>query len=432
MGLKVNFKNSQLLWPFHYRDFNLLLTGECFYRSAIWMTSLVFGILATRIKGDSTFYVGLIGFGFNIPMLFLMPVTGVLADRIVRLKILKWVQVIFMVPALVMALVLLEGLPNYWLMLAMVLLFGVGFAVGNPALLSIVHDIVLEPKVLGGALSIFISSSRIFQFVGYGLGGILFAVFGAGFCFWLSIGTYLITLFILFFVRTRVKIEHPDKPNFLQDVKEGFLFVKSFFPVWVVIALVILNGFIVWPYIFQMPIVNKYYLGGTPATLGLLLALGGAGGAIGGLIVAFRKNTRHLTHLIIISSGVISVSLLLLTFCRQVSVAAPLMFTLDFGLSMLMIVSNVFVQHLTPNEKRGRVMSIFAMGNIGMIPLGSLVFYGGLGEWLGPMWMFFIGGVIFLVAIALFIVVLPQIRQEAMPIFVQKGLIEADASPTQI
>jgi MFS family permease len=103
--------------------------------------------------------------------------------------------------------------------------------------------------------------------------------------------------------------------------------------------------------------------------------------------------------------------------------ALPVIFFLDFSLSMLLIVTSIFVQHLCPNDKRGRVMGIMSMANFGMIPLGSLIYYGVLGEWLGPMHMFAIGGVAYLIVTIWYWRLLPQIRRLAAPILVEKELL---------
>ncbi len=90
-----------------------------------------------------------------------------------------------------------------------------------------------------------------------------------------------------------------------------------------------------------------------------------------------------------------------------------------------MIAANVFMQQLAPDAKRGRIMSFYMLGNVGTIPIGSLIFYGGLGEWLGPTTMFFIGGIIFFIAIGLFTLKLKAIRQQACPIFMKKELLKS-------
>jgi hypothetical protein len=63
-------KNCAFIQSFQYKNFRYLFISEILFYIPAWMAIMAFGLIATRIKGDSPFYVGLIGFCFNIPMLF--------------------------------------------------------------------------------------------------------------------------------------------------------------------------------------------------------------------------------------------------------------------------------------------------------------------------------------------------------------------------
>jgi MFS family permease len=120
-------------------------------------------------------------------------------------------------------------------------------------------------------------------------------------------------------------------------------------------------------------------------------------------------------------------SLIGLSFCRDVIAAAVVIFFLDLGMSCLFVVSSVFIQQIVADEKRGRVMSILVLFNFGLIPISSLVFFGGLGQWFGAMRMFRVAGLIGLVVFIIFMICLKRFRIHAKPKFVAAGLLPANA-----
>lgn len=58
------------------------------------------------------------------------------------------------------------------------------------------------------------------------------------------------------------------------------------------------------------------------------------------------------------------------------------MLVTGFGMVQGLAASNTVIQTLVPEEKRGRVMSYYTVGFIGMLPFGSLL-SGGLAHWIG-------------------------------------------------
>lgn len=94
--------------PFLYRNFRLLFASEVCFFIPMWMAAMVFGLIATHLRGNSPFYVGLVGFGFNFPML-LGPYIGVIIDRTQRPNLLRILSLIGMVAAITMALLLTKA-----------------------------------------------------------------------------------------------------------------------------------------------------------------------------------------------------------------------------------------------------------------------------------------------------------------------------------
>ena len=77
-------------------------------------------------------------------------------------------------------------------------------------------------------------------------------------------------------------------------------------------------------------------------------------------------------------------------------------------------------------------MSVVAMLSFGTIPIGSVIFYGGIGELIGIMPTFFVNAIILLCGLIWFFTQLPTIRRSIVKLFVEKKLIGSEEEINQI
>jgi MFS family permease len=84
--------------------------------------------------------------------------------------------------------------------------------------------------------------------------------------------------------------------------------------------------------------------------------------------------------------------------------------------------SNTILQSIVEEDKRGRLMSIYATAIIGMAPIGNL-FAGALASRIGAPNTLIVSGIACIIGSLIFAVNLPQIRKEVRPIYVKMGII---------
>ena len=84
--------------------------------------------------------------------------------------------------------------------------------------------------------------------------------------------------------------------------------------------------------------------------------------------------------------------------------------------------SNTIIHTVVDEDKRGRVISILAMSLFGTVPLGSLI-AGALATRIGAENTILVGGVICVVAAALFLRALPDVRRAVWPIYERMGIL---------
>ena len=92
-----------------------------------------------------------------------------------------------------------------------------------------------------------------------------------------------------------------------------------------------------------------------------------------------------------------------------------------------MAVSNIILQTIVDDDKRGRVMSFYTMAFMGTAPLGSLL-AGTLASRIGATNTLIIGGVCCLAGSIVFAGKLPTMRKFIHPIYKKMGIIPEVAS----
>ncbi len=101
-----------------------------------------------------------------------------------------------------------------------------------------------------------------------------------------------------------------------------------------------------------------------------------------------------------------------------------------FGMMVQVAASNTILQTIVDDDKRGRVMSFYAMAFMGMMPFGSLIM-GSLAGRIGAPGSLIFGGIICLSGAAIFYWRLPVLRRFVRPIYVKMGIIPEIATGIQ-
>jgi hypothetical protein len=126
------------------------------------------------------------------------------------------------------------------------------------------------------------------------------------------------------------------------------------------------------PYLVLMPVYARDGLNGDATVLSHLMASIGLGAILGGTVMASRPNIRGLATHIGVSGLGFAVSVALASMARGHLVPCLIMGFAGFFMVMAMIGANTLSQTLTSRDIRGRVLTLFNMASIGMIPIGSL------------------------------------------------------------
>lgn len=380
------------------------------------------GWLVYRLT-HSVAMLGIVGFSTQAPTFFLTPFAGVLADRWKRHQILLWTQTLSMLQAFFLTfLVMTHWISVEWIIL---LSFFLGFlnAFDVPARQSFFVEMIAKREDLANAIALNSSMFNAARLVGPSLAGFLIVLGGEQLCFFVNGLSYLGVIAALASMKVvHVKKERPSA-NVLQGLKEGFDYVFNFLPIKALLILLACMSFVGMPYTVFMPVFARDILHGGPEMLGFLVGATGLGALTGGIYLALRKNVRFLLKKLIAAAILFGVGLMIFSLSRNVWLSMFVLVFTGFGMMLQVIATNTIIQTLVDDDKRGRVMSFYAVAFLGMTPFGSLA-SGWLASWIGTPATVFIGGLLCVLSAIVFMRKMPEIRQIIRPIYIQKGIIQ--------
>jgi predicted MFS family arabinose efflux permease len=131
---------------------------------------------------------------------------------------------------------------------------------------------------------------------------------------------------------------------------------------------------------------------------GLLMASIGVGALGGALAQAVLGEGRPRTSVIVTAAVILTTGMVAVGAVRHFWSAAILLFVMGFAGIIFMTSCNTSVQLASPDELRGRLMSVYTFVFAGMAPIGSLLL-GAIIDLLGAPAGFMVGGGIALAAV---------------------------------
>ncbi len=350
---------------------------------------------------NSAWLLGLAGFLQFLPTLLLIPFSGVLCDRWSRRDLLMLVQVLGISVSATLTILTFLDVINFGSLLILSVLNGMLKGLDMPVRHTIVTEMVDDRADWGNAIalnSVMLSSSLV---LGPAVGGILIATVGIKYCFLYDTLSYIaaiVTLQAMQLKPTVLQVTSTVNDTW-QRLWEGFQYVLRMQPIRAILLMLALKGLVGISYTAILPIFAVDVLQGNAGTMAIL----GTSGPIGSLLacsyLSLRRGILGLERLIMMAQAAIGVGLISFALSKQVWLSVVLL-VLVGGSSILQITSsNTIIQTLVDDDKRGRVMSFYALAMVGMLPFGNLL-AGSLAHLLGaPSALFVCGNVCILGAL---------------------------------
>lgn len=409
---------------FRHRNYRLYLSGQMVSLMGTWMTRLALSWLTYRLT-HSAFLLGLVGFAGQILTFVLAPFAGVWVDRIDRRKLLIGTQVASAVQSLALAGLTLAGVITIHEILALAAVQGLLDAFDMPARQSFVTKMVPDKADLGNAIALNSSTVNVARLVGPPVAALVIAKLGEGWCFAIDGASYFAVIASLWMMRiVPDALSGVRKPAAMEQLRDGWSYVSRFVPVRNILVLFASTSLMGMSQMALMPIFAAQILHGGPHLLGSLTTASASGALLGAVFLASRKSALGLLRKIQVGSAMFGVATMLFGMSHVIVLSVLVLPFAGFGMMMGLAGSNTVIQTLSPEEKRGRVMSFYTMAFIGMTPFGSLL-AGALASRIGAPHTLLVSGASVLLMSLWFWTQEAGMKAQMRPRYVELGILPA-------
>lgn len=357
---------------------------------------------------NSPALLGLAGAVAGLPTLFLAVFAGVLADRMDRRRLLVITNLASALFALALALLTSFEIVQYWHVLVLAFLTGLAFTIQLPAAQAVVSTIV-DRSSIGSAVALNSAQYNLLRIIAPALAGLFIAAGSLALGFWVN----AVALALVAIIIARLSIPHLRSADRVQaaiwrDLQDGLRFVVADRALLILVLLPAVPALFVLNYLTFIPLYARDILGTGAAGLGLLTGAIGVGALVGALSLASLRPSGGSGRLVLGSAVIVGFSLAVFALSRSVPLSMAALALIGFFQVNFYSTTNTLIQVLVPARLRGRVLSLYMLTSIGLIPIANLI-GGWLAEEIGVELVLAGGGVLTVAITSVVFVVEPRL-----------------------
>ncbi|WP_022852872.1 MFS transporter [Thermodesulfatator atlanticus] len=396
-----------LLLPFRSRNFRIFFLGQSISLIGTWIHTTAQRWLVYELT-NSAFVLGVLGGIGSLPILLFSLPAGYLADHLPKRNLLLVSQSIAATQAGILTFLVMTNQVEVWHVLALAFVLGCTVALEFPVRHSFIYELVGE-EALVTALSLHSTAFNLARFTGPAIAGFLMAHFGLGACFLANTLSYIPIITALALIPLSSNHKKPVKKPW-QGLKEGFSFACKNRHIRRTLILIATTSIFVLPYAILLPVLVKENFGGGGKEFSALMAANGLGTLCGALCMATFGRDLPKEKFIPVNLFILSIFLGSMTLTTKFYLAFLLLILSGFHMVCMFTSANAHLQLNSPDELRGRILSLFSLSFLGLFPVGSFI-AGTLAQYFGAK-MVLLGGCIVASLGAIFFGILPAFRKK--------------------
>lgn len=386
---------------FKHRNYRLWFFGQLTSLSGTWMQNVAQPWLVYDMT-KSPLYLGIVSFAVAIPTLTFSLWAGVLIDRMPKRRLLLITQIVMMCAAFLLAADVFLGWVQPWHIVIFALINGAAQAFDAPARQSFTIELVGREDLMNAIAlnSAMFNSARI---LGPTIAGIVLALLGAAWCFFLNGVSFLAVIGALLLMQLPRFTPKPRTDSPLMQLREGLNYIRHHETIRSLITLAAVSNLFAMGYSALIPAFARdvfdprneiafaqNVFASRPALLGALEALGenlarseirqsllmtfvGLGALAGALVLAALGNFKRKGMLLTAGNLLFPIMVLCLAFSNSFFLGLLILLFAGLGFMVQNATINTLIQMMVPDELRGRVMSVYMLVFMGFFPIGALI-----------------------------------------------------------
>jgi len=353
------------------RNFRLLLVGTVFSNATQWIQQVTLSWLVYDLTGSGTI-LGSLNLVRSIAALGMIPVAGILIDRVNRRNLMLTTNGWLLIITLALGLILVFDRSHISHLFVFAFLGGITQTIDGTLRQVVLFDLVPR-SITPNAVALIQTGWSLMRSFGPSIGGFLLLWFGAGGNFLVQAGIYALIAVNIMYIHFPERKSEAVRSSPVQNIKDGLRYVverpvtRSFMLMGFILPLFIIPIYTILPPIYAVDVFH-----GGPEVLGFLLSSVGIGGIVGGIVVAFMNRVERRGLLQLVSLFLLSLSLIGFGYSTRLSIALPLLAVSGFFEMIFLTTNQTLLQLSIPDNLRGRVTSIVNL-NAALFPLGGLI-----------------------------------------------------------
>jgi MFS family permease len=355
---------------FRHREFRLLFLAYGVGDLGFWISHISLQSEMARVTHTSSLWLGMLFFTTFIPMLLFAPVAGVVADRVDRKRMLIITRGAVGVVAACLSVVVLSGLGEAPVLAAFGFLVGSLFAFMAPAAQSATANAVPNAD-LTSAVSLESAGTNISRIAGPALAAPILAAWGAGWSFAVYAACNGLMLLALAPIRLRTRLDDTETGSPWERWKHGLQHARERPPALAALLTMTVFSMFGAAHVALLPVFTTDVLHHARDDFTVLVSASGLGAILGTIGIGLRRSAPTLRTATLwmiafaVAAGGFSLS-------RSWALSLVLIGAVGFCYFSIAVTINTMLQHLADDEKRGRIMGLFAVTWAGLIPFGGI------------------------------------------------------------
>ena len=401
------------LTALRHRNFRLYFFGQFISLIGTWMQTTAQGWLIVSLvqARQANLYLGIVAMSASLPMMFATFLGGMLADRYDKRKVLLVTQSAAMVQAFVLATVVYLGIVQVWHVVLLSFILGLNNAVDMPTRQAFVSEMVGKDD-LGNAIALNSSIFNNARAFGPAITGLLLAAHvRIGDCFILNGVSFIAVIVGLFLMRPQdLSRGAPQRLRVREGLREALSYLRAHRGLSLLIGVVSVMSVFAMSYVVLLPAFAKYVLHTDARGYGLLQAGIGVGAFTSAVTLASLPMRFRRVKFPLIAAAAFTSLIIAFSFERSLNLAFVNAVLIGLSFAFLFPICNTLVQLNTPDHLRGRIMGIYVLMFVGMMPITGLV-AGTIGRFFGsPVAIGFGGGISLLILAVTFFTTYPSLK----------------------
>ena len=350
---------DRFLLALQYQDYRNLWIATTFSASAAWALIIARGLLAFELT-DGLLWSGIVTFAAMVPRLFATPISGFLADRFDRQKLLRWIFALNIGNNILLALLVMTGLVGPWVLTLLALVNGTLRASQMTTATALIPNLVPKEHLMN-AIALNQATQQGARLAGAMAIAPLLGLVNIESAFWLCSGLYFLGFLQVSRMTTRSTGVIDESRGFWANMFEGFVYVYKRPIIMSMVLLVLAHCAFTMSYESMLPAISEDKMGAGRVGVSYLIAGVGAGALFASVFLAGvrSESTRGKLFLFFAFSSALGPILLAWSDNTGLSVAATVI--MGANQAGFMTISHTIIQSLTEDHVRGRVAGVYSV-----------------------------------------------------------------------